>query len=290
MKAQSAMEYLMTYGWAILIIAVVLGVLFQLGVFNSSSFAPRSPPGSCQVLRTSGTASLVGQCSGILPKFVTDFTQINGRDTYISVSGSKSTNFMTASNAITVSAWVYPTNDVGHTSNQWYVVSKLNYPNAGFWFFLQNGGNVAFLSCNGGVCGSGWVGPISANAIPLNQWSQIAARSDGITANVFINGILAGSSAGNTLIDAPGSLYIDLAGGAGYDYPFNGMISNVQLYNCSLSFGEIQAIYSAGIGGAPVRPQNVVGWWPLNGDAKDYSGNNNNGAPYGVTYIGQYGK
>jgi hypothetical protein len=30
-KAQSAMEYLMTYGWAILIIAVVLAALFALG-------------------------------------------------------------------------------------------------------------------------------------------------------------------------------------------------------------------------------------------------------------------
>ena len=37
MKAQSAMEYLMTYGWAILIIAVVLGALFSLGVFSSGS-------------------------------------------------------------------------------------------------------------------------------------------------------------------------------------------------------------------------------------------------------------
>ncbi len=36
-RAQSAMEYLMTYGWAILIIAVVLGALFSLGVFNGSS-------------------------------------------------------------------------------------------------------------------------------------------------------------------------------------------------------------------------------------------------------------
>jgi hypothetical protein len=34
-KAQSAMEYLMTYGWAILIIAVVLGALFSLGVFTA---------------------------------------------------------------------------------------------------------------------------------------------------------------------------------------------------------------------------------------------------------------
>jgi len=37
MKAQSAMEYLMTYGWAILIIAVVLGALFSLGVFSGSN-------------------------------------------------------------------------------------------------------------------------------------------------------------------------------------------------------------------------------------------------------------
>ncbi len=35
-KLQSAMEYLMTYGWAILIIAVVIGVLYAMGIFNSS--------------------------------------------------------------------------------------------------------------------------------------------------------------------------------------------------------------------------------------------------------------
>ncbi len=36
-RAQSAMEYLMTYGWAILVIAVVLAALFALGVFNGGS-------------------------------------------------------------------------------------------------------------------------------------------------------------------------------------------------------------------------------------------------------------
>ncbi len=36
-KAQSAMEYFMTYGWAILIIAVVLGALFSLGVFSGNN-------------------------------------------------------------------------------------------------------------------------------------------------------------------------------------------------------------------------------------------------------------
>lgn len=34
MKAQSAMEYLMTYGWAILIVIIVAAALYALGVFN----------------------------------------------------------------------------------------------------------------------------------------------------------------------------------------------------------------------------------------------------------------
>ena len=43
-RLQSAMEYLMTYGWAILIIAVVLGALFSLGIFNPAFLAPKVQP------------------------------------------------------------------------------------------------------------------------------------------------------------------------------------------------------------------------------------------------------
>jgi len=38
-KAQSAIEYLTTYGWAILIMAVVLGALYSLGLFSPGTFA-----------------------------------------------------------------------------------------------------------------------------------------------------------------------------------------------------------------------------------------------------------
>ncbi len=69
--AQSAMEYLMTYGWAILIILIVLGVLYLLGVFSPNSILG----GQCNVqfkysctgfaLATNGTASfLLGQNTG----------------------------------------------------------------------------------------------------------------------------------------------------------------------------------------------------------------------------------
>jgi len=37
LKSQSAMEFLMTYGWAILIVSVVLGALYSMGVFNQTS-------------------------------------------------------------------------------------------------------------------------------------------------------------------------------------------------------------------------------------------------------------
>ncbi len=41
-RSQSAMEYLMTYGWSILIIAVVVAALFSLGVFNGGAGAGQS--------------------------------------------------------------------------------------------------------------------------------------------------------------------------------------------------------------------------------------------------------
>ena len=70
-------------------------------------------------------------------------------------------------------------------------------------------------------------------------------------------------------------------------------MANVQAYNTSLSASEIQALYHEGIGGAPIKPQNIVGWWPLNGNAQDYSGNNNNGqigggVTYGSSWAGSY--
>ena len=42
-KGQAAMEYLMTYGWAILIIIVVVGALFAMGVFKTRSTVKCSP-------------------------------------------------------------------------------------------------------------------------------------------------------------------------------------------------------------------------------------------------------
>jgi hypothetical protein len=70
-KGQTAMEYLMTYGWAILIIMVVVAVLFYLGVFNLGSTISQCtfPPGFTCVANKlqAGTAKLylkIGQGTG----------------------------------------------------------------------------------------------------------------------------------------------------------------------------------------------------------------------------------
>jgi hypothetical protein len=73
-------------------------------------------------------------------------------------------------------------------------------------------------------------------------------------------------------------------------YSFNGTISNVQFYNTAFTQNDLSDLYSKGMGGAPILLQNLVGWWPLNGDANDYSGNGNNGVPNNVSYVAQYGK
>jgi hypothetical protein len=45
MKGQSAMEYLMTYGWAILIVIIVAAALYALGIFNPATYTGRVPTG-----------------------------------------------------------------------------------------------------------------------------------------------------------------------------------------------------------------------------------------------------
>ena len=69
-----------------------------------------------------------------------------------------------------------------------------------------------------------------------------------------------------------------------------GELSNIQVYNSSLSANAVQALYMEGIGGSPVSVQNVVGWWPLNGDVNDYSGNGNNGVANGITFSTSWSK
>ncbi len=58
-KGQAAMEFLMTYGWAILAAVIVIGVLAYFGVFSPSTYVPNqcvlSAPFGCNAGSASAT-------------------------------------------------------------------------------------------------------------------------------------------------------------------------------------------------------------------------------------------
>ena len=70
-KGQSALEYMMTYGWAILIIVIVAVILYSMGIFNprasvtaaSSGFSPFAA--SAAVCSSSGTLTVAFSVGGL---------------------------------------------------------------------------------------------------------------------------------------------------------------------------------------------------------------------------------
>ena len=65
-----------------------------------------------------------------------------------------------------------------------------------------------------------------------------------------------------------------------------GAISNLQIYNKTLSIGQLSYLNSIGAGGSPISNSNLVAWLPLAGNSNDNSVNGNNGAATNVEYIG----
>ncbi len=279
-KLQSAMEYLMTYGWAILIIAIVLVALFSLGVFNSANFAPKAPPGSCQVFRPNGPGTtfdlnLEGECNGELPQYV---VQLNGIDSNIKVPYSAAFNPNT-SESISVAAWF----KASRVSNIYPpMVRFVDSPFAGSGYTLEID-NGALTFWVGSL--AGW-GGTQSYTVSLNQYYFAVGTYDNSYIRLYVNGAQVGTGAACVGCITPVNTVTPL--GIGIDIPdgryFPGQIADVQLYNKSLSQNDIQTLYQEGIGGAPIDLQNLVGWWPLNGNANDYSGNQNNGAATNAIY------
>jgi len=79
-RAQAAMEYLITYGWAVLIMLVVVGVLFYLGIFNPRTIAAcsfQTPGFTCYAYKI---ASFAGNTTTNTSGLILDLGQATGHD------------------------------------------------------------------------------------------------------------------------------------------------------------------------------------------------------------------
>ena len=287
-KQQSALEFLITYSWAILIIIIVIGLFIYYVVFGNTNSSVVQQPGECTVYRPSvvigsSQPSLKGICDDAPPEYVAQF---NG-NSYISFP--QVLNFNTA--PFTITFWEY----------------YFSYTNC---YTSSNGGNCdenITLYINPNKCSSSssyvcvitfdlrttmlhwftWARDIFYNPVQTGKWYFIAWTYNPAQSNnqsAFINGTLVGTNTGTNIV-LNGNIQLGASGGAG---GINGYISNVQIYNTSLSSSEIRALYQEGIGGAPIRLQNLVAWWPLNGNANDYSGNGNNGQINNVNFVSNW--
>lgn len=279
-RQQSAMEYLMTYGWSILIIAIVLAALYSLGVFGSSNLGPRLPPNSCRVYRPSGSGTITninleGTCNGELPQYVGVF---NG-GAHVAAPSTSTLNSPVISNQISVFAWFY-----NYNYNEPYptIVSKNNIDGSYQLGLYQTVSAGQLRACLAGGC---YTSP--ANSISNNQWYFGGFTYVNGNLIFYINGVAGTPQAiGGSLIYGTDQLAI--GDSSGYAAPFNGLISNVQIYNTALDANSVLALYDTGIGGAPINLQGLAAWYPLDGDGNDYSGNGNNGALTNVAFTASW--
>jgi uncharacterized membrane protein len=113
MKAQSAMEYLMTYGWAILIVIIVAAALYALGIFNPATYTGRIPTGFTTLgtptdwdLESNGNFSIIlkNQISDTVTVYTVTATMASNTDTWDTFNYSGDDTYLQISPGSTYSA------------------------------------------------------------------------------------------------------------------------------------------------------------------------------------------
>ncbi len=123
----------------------------------------------------------------------------------------------------------------------------------------------------------------SVTPLSNNTWYYAAATWDGANFKCYLNGMLQNSisSGFSGSLSSSNAIYTGTDSFTPATYTFTGSIADMQMYNIALAPNQVMQLYDQGIGSDPVTAANAVGWWPLDGNANDYSGNGNNGTVYG---------
>jgi hypothetical protein len=94
-KAQAAMEFLMTYGWAILVVLVAIAALAYFGVLNPGRFLPESctigPGLACSDFKVSGTTATIIVKNGMGSGLTGVSLNLTDTATYTCAAGSATT-------------------------------------------------------------------------------------------------------------------------------------------------------------------------------------------------------
>jgi hypothetical protein len=230
---------------------------------NGAIYVDTPPPSTLPLAKSMTLASIAN----------TRVASFNGVSSYINAGSDP----ITGSSPFTLSAWIN-TNQLTQYSGALAIGNYLSSQSAyiGTVAAAQVGTS---NSIGGGFYGTNLGTSITA----LNTWEYVVltyAGGAGGAVHVYVNGTDKTDSTFTASI-TPGNTVI---GNIGSPYWFKGMISNAQLYSVALTSSQVWQLYQEGMNGAPLPSVGMIGWWPLNGNPNDYSGQNNNGAPVNVVY------
>ncbi len=237
-----------------------------------------------------GTQYSSGTLSGLTlsnstPATVASFNP--NQHSYVLVHSSSSLNI---TGSITVVAWYYLVGALGNYIEGlvWKCETLFpggNGPAGGYNLAL--GWATGYDFEDGPQNSSGWTS--GASGSDTGRWIQLVGIKSGgtNTLQLYFNGIANGPNSAATwpLTDSVENLTIGASESPSLGSFFNGSISNVQIYNTALSNAQVQQLYSEGLSGAPLPNTGLVAWWPLNGNANDFSGNGNNGITTNVSWV-----
>lgn len=207
----------------------------------------------------------------------------DGSNDFVNIPNSTSTNI--TGSALTISAWINPSAINISGSSFAGILEKSSGQGAttGYQFLYRNGFVLlCVLTSSGGYC------PASATTInTANTWYHVTAVYNGANIYLYINGTQSGSTTAATGTINSSAAY---AASIGRRYPsngfaasFNGMLSNVRLYNVAFSATDVANLYNAELSGRTFSSYagNLAGYWKLDERSgqtvADSSGNSNGG-------------
>lgn len=210
------------------------------GATNFTFIVPVGQDGLYYAAMTAGTGGFTAQSAAAL--------RLSGGSDYVTLGGNWFSN-----QVFTVSLWVNP----AAAQNQYADLIDNNHQAAINWVVEQNNTTANQYIWGAGDGSSG----IIFNLTP-NTWQQLTITRDSTNINrVYLNGVLVGTSAGSGQINYNGNQSLNLGRWGAGGRTWNGLISDLRMWDHALTGGEVAASLSGILTG---NEPGLLGYWPLN--------------------------
>lgn len=110
----------------------------------------------------------------------------------------------------------------------------------------------------------------TGNALPANTWSHLAATYDGSDLALYVDGVLADSTAASGAISTNNFLWTIGRNADASSGHFAGRVDEVKIYSTALSANEVEAEYDAGVAGNTAGLSFATDIIPGTSQATDY--------------------